>query len=201
MASVCNANPTVSLVQSGCDGGIPDEAWSYFTTKGVVTGGDYGDNQTATCANYPFAQCAHHEPGKYPNCPTNEYNTPNCPSSCTNNGYNTAWSSDKHFASTSYSLDSVEAAMSDIAAYGSITAAFNVYEDFITYKSGIYHHVSGQLLGGHAIKIVGWGVDAGVDYWIVQNSWNQYWGNNGYFYIRRGTDECGIEDDLVAGKI
>ena len=35
---------------------------------------------------------------------------------------------------------------------------FVVYEDFMNYKSGVYHHVSGKMLGGHAVKIIGWGV-------------------------------------------
>jgi cathepsin B len=189
------------LGSSGCDGGIPEEAWTYFQQHGVVTGGDYGDSLTATCSNYVFPQCSHHEAGKYPMCPTNEYNTPACPNACTNTGYAGSWSKDKHFATSGYNLNSVSAAMTDISTYGSITAAFDVYEDFLTYKSGIYHHVSGQLLGGHAVKIIGWGVDSGTDYWIVANSWNQYWGNNGTFYIVKGTDECGIEDDLSAGNV
>ena len=31
--------------------------------------------------------------------------------------------------------------------------------------SGVYKHVSGGVEGGHAIRIVGWGVDGGVKYW------------------------------------
>ena len=38
--------------------------------------------------------------------------------------------------------------------------------------AGIYHHVSGGMAGGHAVKFVGWGVDGGVKYWKVANSWN-----------------------------
>jgi len=33
--------------------------------------------------------------------------------------------------------------------------------------------VSGAQLGGHAIKILGWGVDQGTKYWLVANSWNE----------------------------
>lgn len=70
--------------------------------------------------------------------------------------------------------------------------------DFENYVSGVYKHVSGALMGGHAIKITGWGVDGTTAYWKIANSWNPYWGENGYFRIVRGTDECGIEDDVVA---
>ena len=35
----------------------------------------------------------------------------------------------------------------------------------------------------------------------VVNSWNQYWGVNGTFNIVRGTNECGIESDVVAGTV
>ncbi len=37
----------------------------------------------------------------------------------------------------------------------------------------------GAELGGHAIKIVGWGTESGTPYWIVANSWNPEWGNKG----------------------
>ena len=43
--------------------------------------------------------------------------------------------------------------------YGPVEAAFTVYADFPTYKSGVYKHMSGKELGGHAIKIIGWGTE------------------------------------------
>ena len=55
---------------------------------------------------------------------------------------------------------------------GPVQALFTVYSDFLTYKSGVYSHVSGQELGGHSVKIVGWGVDNKIPYWLVANSWN-----------------------------
>ena len=82
---------------------------------------------------------------------------------------------------------------------GPIEVAFTVYEDFLSYKSGVYKHTSGRALGGHAVKMVGWGVDNGQKYWRIANSWNEGWGNNGFFNIARGHNECGIEGQGVAG--
>jgi len=82
---------------------------------------------------------------------------------------------------------------------GPVEASFEVYDDFPTYKSGVYYYTKGAALGGHAIKIVGWGVEGGVPYWRVANSWNGDWGDKGFFKIRRGTNECGIEAGVVAG--
>ena len=54
-------------------------------------------------------------------------------------------------------------------------------------------------IGGHAIKLLGWGVEDGTKYWIAVNSWNEDWGDNGTFKILKGTDECGIEGSACAG--
>ena len=77
--------------------------------------------------------------------------------------------------------------------------AFQVYEDFLTYKSGVYRHTTGGYLGGHAVRLLGWGVENGTPYWLVANSWNEDWGDRGYFKVLRGVDECGFENDIVAG--
>jgi cathepsin B len=84
--------------------------------------------------------------------------------------------------------------------HGPVEAAFTVYEDFLAYKTGVYAHTTGQALGGHAIRILGWGVENGTPFWEVANSWNEDWGNQGYFRIARGSDECGIESGVVAGE-
>jgi cathepsin B len=69
----------------------------------------------------------------------------------------------------------------------------------VDYKEGVYQHVEGALLGGHAIKIIGWGVENGVKYWLCANSWNEFWGDRGYFKILRGENHCGVEANIVTG--
>lgn len=34
-----------------------------------------------------------------------------------------------------------------------------IYEDFMNYSSGIYKQTFGEIIGGHAMKLVGYGVD------------------------------------------
>jgi cathepsin B len=84
---------------------------------------------------------------------------------------------------------------------GPIEAAFKVDSSFMNYKSGVFD-ACGDIEGGHAIKVVGWGVTDDSDktpYWIVANSWGTSWGQDGFFWIKRGEDLCGIESGAVSG--
>lgn len=186
----------------GCNGGQPSMAWRWFKTHGVVTGGDFDAiGKGDTCAPYSLAPCAHHVEGSsYPDCPKNEYPTPSLGSKCSEGKYGKSYADDKIKATSSYSLRSVTDIQQDMMKYGSVTGAFTVYADFPTYKSGVYHHTSGSALGGHAIKMMGWGTENGEDYWLVANSWNEGWGDHGTFKIKRGSNECGIEGQVSAGQ-
>lgn len=188
----------------GCNGGQPNAAWNWFKRAGVVTGGDYDDmGKGDTCAPYSLAPCAHHvaPSSQYPACPSKEYPTPKIGSKCTEHSYGKSYSADKKKAAQAYSLSSVKNIQMDMMKYGSVTGAFSVYADFPTYKSGVYSHTTGGFLGGHAIKIMGWGTENGEDYWLVANSWNDQWGDHGLFKIRRGVNECGIESQVSAGVV
>ena len=60
------------------------------------------------------------------------------------------------------------------------------------------HTARERLAGYHAVTIVGWGQEGATPYWTVHNSWGAGWGEAGTFRILRGTNECGIEENVVA---
>ena len=188
----------------GCDGGTLAEVWSYWVDVGIVTGRGYGD--ATSCFPYQFPDCSHHTPDPAHSCSdTSTTTTPTaqaCPSSaCPSLTYPTAFLSDKHFGSSAYHLPTPRDMQLDILRHGPIEAAFLVYSDFPAYHNGVYHRTEkGQdVLGGHAIKVVGWGVEGGVEYWLCVNSWAVEWGDAGTFKIKKGVNECGIEEMAYAG--
>ncbi|KAE8605451.1 hypothetical protein XENTR_v10015145 [Xenopus tropicalis] len=181
----------------GCNGGYPSGAWKFWTETGLVSGGLYDSH--LGCRPYSIPPCEHHVNGSRPACKGEEGDTPKCVKQC-EDGYAPVYGSDKHFGATSYGVPSSEKEiMAEIYKNGPVEGAFLVYADFPMYKSGVYQHETGEELGGHAIKILGWGVENGTPYWLCANSWNTDWGDNGFFKILRGKDHCGIESEIVAG--
>ncbi|CAH8559778.1 unnamed protein product [Schistosoma guineensis] len=180
----------------GCNGGFPHSAWLYWKNQGIVTGDLY--NTTNGCQPYEFPPCEHHVVGPLPSC-GDDVVTPPCKTTC-QPGYNISYEKDKWYGEKVYRVHSnPEAIMRELMQNGPVEVDFEVYADFPNYKSGVYQHVSGALLGGHAVRLLGWGEENNVPYWLIANSWNSDWGDNGYFKIVRGKNECGIENDVNAG--
>ncbi|GAA36574.2 Cathepsin B-like cysteine proteinase [Clonorchis sinensis] len=180
----------------GCDGGFPPMAWDFWKTHGIVTGGS--KEEPTGCRPYPFPKCQHHSQGHYPPCPRRIYPTPKCVKHCDTPKID--YQKDKTRANTSYNVHQSEVAiMKEILLNGPVEATFEVHEDFPEYKSGIYFHAWGGSVGGHAIRILGWGEENGVPYWLIANSWNEDWGEKGYLRFLRGHNECGIEEEATAG--
>merc|ERR1712217_801416 len=86
-------------------------------------------------------------------------------------------------------LDSDEEIQAAVMTVGAVEVGFFVMEDFMNYKSGIYKYKTGMQLGGHAVKIVGWGHEGTQFYWTVANSWGADWGESGYFRIENWHDD------------
>ena len=97
--------------------------------------------------------------------------------------------------------------MEELKKNGPIVVSFEPDYNFMMYKSGIYHTIDEKtwILKGfpkpewekvdHSVLLVGWGEDenTGEKYWTIQNTWGPNWGENGFFRMKRGNDEFGIE--------
>ncbi len=181
----------------GCSGGSATASWNTWMTAGIVSGGVYGSHQG--CQPYEIPPCEHYEiNGTRPKCDDLKPNILHCKNTCVK-GYPIPYKNDVTFGHHAYSYETVEDIQKDIMINGPISTAFNIYADFFSYKSGVYKYKEGWALGGHVAKMMGWGVENGVPYWLLANSWNYDWGINGTFKFFRGNDHCGIEDGAVAG--
>ena len=65
-----------------------------------------------------------------------------------------------------------------VAKYGPVTVAIDASEwGFAYYSSGIYiSKTCNPNSNNHAVLVVGYGSENGVDYWIIKNSWGPSWG-------------------------
>jgi len=85
-----------------------------------------------------------------------------------------------------------------VAAVGPIAAAVSVADTFMLYTSGVMNPTISCGVPAdinHAILVVGYGVDAktGQSYWLIKNSWDTDWGENGYFRLQSSiANSCGI---------
>jgi len=158
---------------NGCAGGYLVPAWSYCEYTGEVTD---------DCFPYVSGNGA----------------VPKCPTTCTNGARPYPYYAVK---GSTVTLGNVANIQNSLNAYGPVSACFTVYQDFVNYVSGVYIHTYGSNLGGHCIKIVGYNTASNPPYWIVANSWGTSWADyGGYFYIRLGTNECGIEANSIVAQ-
>ena len=105
----------------------------------------------------------------------------------------------------SYGMCSERKMMEELYNNGPIVVSFEPDYNFMLYKSGIYHtlaedswikaHVQKPEWQkvDHSVLLVGWGEEKGEKFWIIQNTWGPLWGENGFFRMKRGVDELGIE--------
>lgn len=88
-----------------------------------------------------------------------------------------------------------------VAASGPVSVALNA-QTLQFYKKGVYKPMfCNPKALDHAVLVVGYGTDAGSDYWTVKNSWGAKWGEDGFFRILRGKGTCGINTAVVTAQL
>lgn len=86
----------------------------------------------------------------------------------------------------------------EIFARGPIACGLNA--DYIDeYRGGVLDVPDADRGINHIVSVVGWGYDKkiGKEYWIIRNSWGEYWGEMGMLRLVAGENQIGIEDDCV----
>eukprot|EP00009_Paramoeba_aestuarina_P001698 CAMPEP_0201520136 /NCGR_PEP_ID=MMETSP0161_2-20130828/10513_1 /ASSEMBLY_ACC=CAM_ASM_000251 /TAXON_ID=180227 /ORGANISM="Neoparamoeba aestuarina, Strain SoJaBio B1-5/56/2" /LENGTH=366 /DNA_ID=CAMNT_0047918405 /DNA_START=53 /DNA_END=1153 /DNA_ORIENTATION=- len=192
--TIISPEPPLTCTSSltSCNGGFPKSAWNWIINN------PSGDT---TCTSQCFQGCQPYTSGngKTGQCGTNDH-------LCTDG---TAWSN-QYYAGSFESLsgtvkNNLTLYQDELMNNGPLQACFTVYENFYTFfdetPDGIYTHESGAEVGGHCVKMVGWGHDetTGTDYWTFANSWDTTWGDGGYFKMARGTNLCNIEGQVSEG--
>ncbi|XP_049569815.1 cathepsin F isoform X3 [Orcinus orca] len=99
-----------------------------------------------------------------------------------------------------YINDSVELSQNEqklaawLAKKGPISVAINAF-GMQFYRHGISHPLRplcSPWLIDHAVLLVGYGNRSATPFWAIKNSWGTDWGEEGYYYLHRGSGACGV---------
>ncbi|KAK4292589.1 hypothetical protein Pmani_034660 [Petrolisthes manimaculis] len=175
--------------KNGCDGGQVESAWLYMKNVGGVE---------ESCVPYESGWTS-----TVPTCPRgNTHKSIRCKSG------KVKQEDDMYGMEPAYRISGNEEDIQwEILNNGPVQAIMDVHLDFFVYRGGVYTHTAPDTHKGspaiHSVRIIGWGVDRtrgqrSTKYWLVANSWGRDWGEDGFFRIRRGTNESQIESFILA---
>ena len=84
------------------------------------------------------------------------------------------------------SISGQSAMQKEIYARGPISCGIDA-SAILNYQSGIATHKGLLETVDHVISVVGWGKEGDQQFWIVRNSWGEYWGEMGYIRVAFGS--------------
>ena len=169
--------------KKGCSGGTENSAFLYWVTHGLPT---------ESCKSFYFKE-------------DEDINNIKCKDKCDNG------SNPEYYIGSDYRYihNNEKEIMKEIYKYGSVTAYFDIYNDFYNFwydnhSEGIYQFTPGsEYVGAHVIKIIGWGSEIRngekIKYWLCANSWETDEHHDGFFKFKRGENQCNIEFLVYAG--
>ena len=154
------ANVRHGYINFGCNGGLSERAWNYWSTHDAILESDY-----------PYV--AADGDCQYDSLPHTAVET---------QGWENVTADD---------VDQVRAAVANQPISIAIEADKLVFQ---LYSTGIFDSPKCGTTLDHAVMIVGYGSENGQDYFILRNSWNTTWGEEGYMRIaaEAGDGVCGM---------
>lgn len=165
---------------NGCHGGNPISAWKYIKDNGI---------SDETCAIY---QAGGHDNGV--DC-SPILQCRNC------NPHEPCFIPDEYYKYTVDRYGGVYgefAIMEEVYNNGPVACGIAATEELEQdYTGGIFWDKTGAMQTNHDVSIVGWGVENGIKYWIIRNSWGTHWGEQGFFRIVRGINNLAIESNCT----
>jgi cathepsin X len=166
----------VHCVPMGCSGGDPFLAYWHIHDNGI--GPD-------TCQNY-IAQ------GLGLEC------TPeNICMNCSPQGNCSAVTDFPKFGVSEFgNIYGEQAMIAEIYARGPIACGIDagpIENWYLPEALNVFTNGTDKLSVDHLISVTGWGMQNGTQYWTIRNSWGEYWGDHGYFKLKRGTNNLAIE--------
>ncbi|VDK41682.1 unnamed protein product [Anisakis simplex] len=87
--------------------------------------------------------------------------------------------------------------------FGPVALNVAIPHNYKFYQGGIMlnSYECSTMQANHAAEVVGYGVQDGIKYWIMKNSWGEGWGEGGYFRIERGKNTCLIESFATSAGV
>ena len=183
-----------------CEGGMPSLVYRYIHEHGLPD---------ETCQNYvaadlecsPYGVCETCTPGTPPE--------PFLPGTCSPiKNYKKLGIQEfgnvhggSNVDKTGRVLSGADKMKAELYARGPISCGIHVTKAFEAYSGGIFSEFTMFPVPNHELSVVGWGVDAdsGEEFWIGRNSWGTAWGEQGYFRIKMGSRNLGIEHSCTFG--